>query len=249
MNERQERIYTIVNRDGKASVEGLCQAVYASPATIRRDLKFMEQEGLLIRTWGGAIGMGEANNDPPVSLRSNANIQAKRAIARTAVGFLQDSISVFLPSGTTVTELAKLMHKFQNLNVFTNGLDIVSALNAHPSAQVLALGGKVYENYDMVGTLTDNAIACLNADLFFLSCSGICADGFTASDMVRLDVMQKMQKNSTKTILLADTSKVGKKYTYRGFGFDVIDYVIMEKLPNDADLIHVLGKKLIIANK
>ena len=54
-----------------------------------------------------------------------------------------------------------------------------------------------------------------------------------------------MKKNSAKTILLADTSKVGKRYTYRGFGFEDIDYVVMETKPNDAELKKALGKKLI----
>ena len=246
MNERQERIYDLIKELGSVSVEALCAAVYASPATVRRDLKAMELEGVLIRTWGGAMDIGEANNDPPASLRSNTNVSAKKAIAKTAAGFLRDNISVFLPSGTTVPELAKHMRRFRNLSVFTNGLDIVDALKNHPGSTVLTLGGIVYENYDTIGPLTDSAIECLNADLFFLSCSGICADGFTASDMVRLDIMKKMQKRSAKTILLVDTSKVGKRFTYRGFPFERINYVIMEKLPDDSALIEALGDKLII---
>ena len=54
-----------------------------------------------------------------------------------------------------------------------------------------------------------------------------------------------MKKNSAKTILLADNSKVGKRFTYRGFGFEYIDYVIMDARPNNAELKQALGKKLI----
>ena len=68
----------------------------------------------------------------------------------------------------------------------------------------------------------------------FASCVTVVPDG------------KKMQKNSKKTVLLADTSKVGKKYIYNGFGFDCIDYVIMEKNPNHLELVKTLGKKLII---
>lgn len=247
MNERQERIYAILNKRGSASIEQLTGDVFASAATIRRDLKAMEKEGLLVRTWGGAISANQVNNDPPLFVRSNTNIHAKRVIARAAAGFLHDNASVFLPSGTTVTEVAKQMYRYKNLTVFTNGLDIIGALNDHLSAKILVLGGELYENYDMIGPLTDSAIDSMNADLFFFSCSGISAEGFTSSDMVRLDIIKKMKKNSAKTVLLADTSKVGKKHTYRGFGFEYIDYVVMEKLPDDSALIKALGKKLIVA--
>ncbi len=245
MNERQERIYAILNKRGSASIEQLCNDAFASAATIRRDLKAMEHDGLLIRTWGGAISAHHVNNDPPLFVRSNTNIYAKRAIAKTAADFLHDNATVFLPSGTTVTEVAKQMYRYQNLTVFTNGLDIIGTLNNHLSAKILVLGGELYENYDMVGSFTDSAIEALNADLFFFSCSGISAEGFTSSDMVRLNIIQKMKKNSAKTILLADTSKIGKKYTYKGFSLEYVDYVIMEKRPDDNELIKALGKKLI----
>lgn len=247
MNERQERIYGILNKRGSASIEQLCGEVFASPATIRRDLNAMEQEGLLVRTWGGAISSNQVNNDPPLFIRSNTNTHAKRAIAKTAAGFLHDNASVFLPSGTTVTEVAKQMHRYKNLTVFTNGLDIIGALNNHLSAKIIVLGGELYENYDMIGSLADSAIDSLNADLFFFSCSGISAEGFTSSDMVRLDIIKKMKKNSAKTILLADTSKVGKKYTYRGFDFAYVDHVVMERRPDDIALVKALGKKLVTA--
>jgi DeoR/GlpR family transcriptional regulator of sugar metabolism len=68
-------------------------------------------------------------------------------------------------------------------------------------------------------------------------------------DMLRLNVIKKMKNNSAKTILLADNSKVGKKYSYRGFGFEDIDYVIMDSVPNDRALVKALGKKLITAKR
>lgn len=247
MNERQERIYAILTKRGSASVQQLTREVFASPATIRRDLTVMEQEGLLTRTWGGAICTDSVNSDPPLFVRSNSNIYAKRAIARTASTLLRDNLSVFLPSGTTVTELAGQMHRYKNLTVFTNGLDIITALHDHLSAKVIVLGGELYENYDMVGAMTDSAIEMVNVDMVFFSCSGICAEGFTSSDIIRVNIIRKMQKNSTKTILLADTSKVGKRHTYRGFDFECIDYVVMEKMPDDSELVKVLGKKLIVA--
>lgn len=245
MNERQEKIYKILSKQGNASVKHLKQEVFASDATIRRDLKQMEQEGLLLRTWGGAVSTNSINSDPPVFVRSKANINAKNQIARIAIGFLQDNMTVFLASGTTVTRLAKLFHMRENLTVITNGFDTVAALSNHLSAKIIMPGGEIYENYDLLGTLSESMIDKFNADIFFFSCSGITQDGFSSSDLQRLSIIQKMKKNSAKVILLADTSKVGKRYTYKGFGFEDIDYVVMETIPNDRALRKALGSKLV----
>ena len=245
MNDRQEKIYQILKRQGSASVEQLKQAVFASEATLRRDLTQMEQEGLLIRTWGGAIFIGNANSDPPLFVRSNANINEKNTIARIALGFVQNNMTLFLASGTTVTRLAKILHRHENLTIVTNGLDTVSALGNHMSAKVILTGGELYENYDVIGPVAESAIDCFNADLFFFSCSGITAEGFTSVNMTRLNIIKKMKKNSAKTVLLVDSSKIGKKFAYRGFGFEEIDYVVTDKKTNMDELRRVLGKKLI----
>ena len=176
MNDRQEKIYQILCKQGNASLSQLRQEIFASDATLRRDLSIMEQEGLLIRRWGGAVSTKNINSDPPVFLRSSENINEKKTIARIAASFLRDNMTVFLASGTTVTRLAKLLHRFKNLTIITNGIDTAEALCNHTSAKVILTGGELYENYDTVGPLTENAINSFNADIFFFSCSGILAE-------------------------------------------------------------------------
>lgn len=246
MKERQQRIYELVNKQGSATIEQLKNSVFASEATIRRDLNSMEKQGLILRVWGGAVSANKATCDPPSFLRSTTNLNAKKKIARSATRLLSDNMCIFLPSGTTVTQLAKLLNPFKNITVITPCPEIIDILKTHPSARVICLGGELYEGYDYAGNLTLDNIENFNADIMFFSGSGITNDGFTSQDSNRLDIMKKMQKNSKKTVLLADTSKVGKKYIYNGFGFDCIDYVIMEKNPNHLELVKTLGKKLII---
>lgn len=245
MNDRQEKIHSILTQMGSASIDQLKKQVYASEATIRRDLAQMEREGLLIRTWGGAVTKENINSDPPIFLRENANPRAKNTIARLASDLLRDNMTVFLASGTTVARLARQLHRYSNLTVITNGMETAKALNNHLSARIIIPGGELYENYDLIGSITEAALETFNADLCFFSCSGITSEGFTSVDMRRLSIINKMKQNSTQTVLLADTSKVGKKYTYRGFGFDQIDHVVMEAPPGDILLRNALGKKLI----
>ena len=245
MTERQEKIYKILEKKGSISVEQMVRELYISEATARRELSSMELDGLLVRTWGGAVATKGANRDIPIFVRSKTNVKEKNTIARLAIELLKDNMTVFLSSSNTVARLATYFHKYENLTVITNGLETLGALNNHLSAKIILTGGDLYENYDFVGALAEDTIEKFNADLFFFSCSGITAEGFSSVDPLRLSIFNKMMKNSAKTVLLADTSKVGKKFTYNGFGLEKIDHVIMEKRPNDPALIKALGKKLI----
>ncbi len=244
MNERQEKIYRIILKLGNASIEHLQKEVFASPATIRRDLKKLEQENLILRVWGGASAL--SNIDSPSFIRETENLEAKRRIARKAISFISENDCIFLSSGSSLTELCKVLHPFNNLTIITTCLNVVEILKKNYSFKIMMVGGELHENYDFVGPIAKNTINKFSANVFFFSCTGITADGFTSKNLLRLDNMQSMQENSTKTILLCDSSKVGKRYMYKGFGFDKIDYVIMEKEPNDKDLVKALGKKLII---
>lgn len=248
MNERRERIYAILKERGSATVEELTRELYASEATVRRDLAKMEQEGLLVRVWGGAVPINNSNADLPAFVRSTENISAKKTIAYNASGLIKDNMSIFLSSGTTVTELSKLLGNFENITVITNGLDILNELN-NTSVKVITIGGELYEHYDFVGGMAEKNVEQFNTDIYFFSCSGITADGFTSRDMRRLEIMRKMHENSAKTVLLTDTSKVGKKYTYKGFDLEYIDYVVMEKVPSDAELKKALEGRLLTVKK
>ena len=247
MNERQERIYQIIQRLDNATIEHLAKEVYASPATIRRDLSKMERDGLISRVWGGAVLSSKKTLDPPQFVRSNENLYAKKKIAIKALSYISEGSCIFLPSGTTVKELVLSLNRLNDLTVITNSLDVINTLNNTTSFKVFALGGSLYERYDFIGPLTNNVIDKFSADILFFSCSGITKDGFTSNDLNRLEIISRMQKNATKTVLLCDSSKVGKKCMHKGFDFDKIDFIIMEKMPTDLALIEKLKDKLIIA--
>ncbi|MBR2988925.1 MAG: DeoR/GlpR transcriptional regulator [Clostridia bacterium] len=247
MNERQDRIYEIILRTGNATVEQLQSEVYASPATIRRDLKVMEEEGVISRVWGGAV-VNKSGVDKPVFVRSVENVEPKKAIAKKALRFISDNDTIFLSSSTTVEQLCRLLYRYTDLTVITNCLDFVDIIRKSLSFKVFLPAGQLHERHDLVGPLAVNSIEKFNANVFFFSCSGIDENGFTSNDIERLEIFSAMAKNSVKTVLLCDCSKVDKVATYRGFGFDKIDFVIMDETPKNEQLVKTLGNKLIVCN-
>jgi len=247
MNERQERIYRIIEKLNNATIEHLAKEVYASPATIRRDLAKMEASGLILRVWGGATLSSKTSLDPPEFVRSNINVEAKKKIARKALSLISENSSIFLPSGTTVKEFCKVLATLNDVAVITNSLDVIETIKNNTSHKTFCLGGELHEHYDFIGPITHGQIDKFSADFLVFSCSGITKDGFTSKDLERLEIIAKMQKNSAKTILLCDSSKVDKKCMYNGFDFAKIDFIVMDKMPTDMELVQKLKDKLIIA--
>ena len=247
MNERQERIYQIIQKLDNATIEHLAKQVYASPATIRRDLAKMERSGLISRVWGGAVLSNKRTLDPPQFVRSNENQYAKRKIANKALSLIDEGSSIFIPSGTTVKELCQVLSRMNALTVVTSSLDAINTLSKISSFKIFSLGGNLYENYDFIGPIAINCIDNFSCDYLFFSCSGITKEGFTSNDLNRLEIISHMQKNATKTVLLCDSSKVGIKCMHKGFDFDKIDFIVMEKLPEDKALVEKIKCKLITA--
>ena len=245
MNERQKRVYEVIERVGSATVEQLVNEVFASPATIRRDIKKLEEDGLIARIWGGAMLANKAGMDKPHFLRSTIAVSAKKAIARKALTLIKEGDVIFLPMGSSVVELCKVLDVFNDLTIVTTNIEAVNILRDNSSFKIFMPAGQLHEREDLVGPLTKSTIEKFYADIFFFSCTGITADSFYATDLARLEVFESMAEHSAKTVLLMDTSKVGKKGACVGFGLDKIDHVIMEEKPSDNALIKALGSKLI----
>ena len=154
-------------------------------------------------------------------------------------------VAVFMPMGSSVLALCKILNVFNDLTVITTCIDAVNILREYSNFKIFLPAGQLHDREDVVGPLTKNSLERFYVDVFFFSCTGINANGFYSNDLARLEVFETMQRHSAKTVLLVDSSKVGKKGTYVGFGFDKIDYVIMDEKPNDKDLVKALGSKLI----
>ena len=120
--ERQEEILDILNRNKSATVEELASELFVSGATIRRDLRAMEKQGLIIRSHGGAMPFKSSAEESAFALREQENTSAKRTIANLAVKLIKNGDSVFLDSSSTTGLIIPLLNNFQFLSVTTTGL-------------------------------------------------------------------------------------------------------------------------------
>ncbi len=228
-NERYDAIAKILKENNTATVHFLAKELFVSEPTIRRDLKKMEQQGIIKRTFGGAVLSELLNKEIPLSMREHENMSAKDYIAKEAVKFIRDGQVIFLDASSTVFRIVKYLAPFSNITVITNSPKASLKL-AELKIKSFCTGGLLLENsIAYVGTYAENFIKNFNADIFFFSSRGITANGvITDSSIEESDLRRTMLLNSKKSIFLCTSDKIGKQFFYNLTDISEIDRVICD---------------------
>lgn len=248
--DRHKYIIDKVLKDGSVSVVELSEELQVSSVTIRKDLKFLEEKKLLFRSHGSASNVDPYINERPVNIKERIMVDEKRRIAQKAVELITSEDSIIIGSGTTVLEVARAIDSLGRLTVLTAAMNISQTLLGHNEVEVVQLGGVVRKSSaSVVGPYAEQMLMDFACSKLFLGVDGIDADfGLTTTNMLEAHLNQIMMKAAHKTIIVADSSKFGKK----GFGkicdIDMVDLIITDSGISSAfaNKIEELGVKLII---
>lgn len=209
---RAERLESILERlsdEGSVAVSELTATLAASAATIRRDLELLEQQKLLSRTHGGAVGNGTLY-ELPVRYRGGQHVTEKRRIAEAAAAHIGDARTVGLSGGTTTTEVARRL-RGRELTVVTNAVNIASELVVAPTIRLVVTGGVARsQSYELIGPLADATLAAVNLDLLFIGVDGASVGGMTTHDEIEAQTDRRMVERARRVIVVCDSSKVGR---------------------------------------
>lgn len=228
--ERHHYILEKVSKEGNIKVLDLCQALKVSSVTIRKDLKLLEDKSLLFRTHGGATLSNPYTVDRPVNEKERIHSAEKLNIGEAAARLVEANDCILIASGTTVLSFAKCLQPLGHLTVITAALNVAMALNQHPEIEVIQLGGMLRKSSSSVtGSYAENILKDFSCSKLFLGVDGIDLEfGISTTNMMEAQLNMKMILASQKTIVLADSSKFGK----RGFGkicnLDEIDHIITD---------------------
>ena len=248
--ERRNRIMDLANKNKSILVTELSREFGVSEETIRRDLDKLQEQGILVRTYGGAVIQGEKESDFPVNVRETMNISAKIRIAKKASGMISDGDCIFLDASSSSYYLSKEIRN-KRITVITNAINVINELAGVKNISLISTGGNLYPNHmAFFGLAAKKTIELFNADILFFSCKGISHDfGLTDADELISDSHITMMKHSEKVILLCDSSKLEKTSFISTAGFEAVDRMITEKeVP--LELVKVLAEhktELIIA--
>ncbi len=234
--ERQNEIIRLLAQKQVITVDELCQRLFSSGATIRRDLKILDAAGLIRRTHGGAVYIDGNNADFPMPIRETEHTEEKERLARKAVSFIRDGQTLFLDSSSTVCRLARHLKDFRNLRIITNSLKTANILAESGKAEVFCTGGRLRESgMSFVGAQTQHFIQQFSADYAFISCRGIHPQaGITDADENEAHIKRLYIRNATKTVLLCDSSKLGKRGFCRIGDIEDIHHILTDgELPKE----------------
>jgi len=213
--KRRSSIIEELRHHEMVKVSELSRSFSVSEVSIRRDMRYLEELGVLKRVHGGAISVANRPVGETAIADSDPRTEQKRRIGRAAAAMVTPGDRLILDSGTTTLQTAAHLSNellaAGNLTVITASLPIVRQLGVHKGLHLIVLGGIYVPDYElMVGPQTVETLKSLHADKMFLGTDGLTfSQGLTTANVLEAEVDRAMVRAATEVIVVADSSKIG----------------------------------------
>lgn len=230
-----ERIWNInafIQKRGEVHLRDLMELYpNLSAMTLRRDIDYLEKQGHIVRTRGGAKSIRRLTQiqEEAYSLRTVENADKKFEIGRKALQFFGDAASYYIDAGTTMMHLAKQLPDIQCF-VVTNAPNIALELTRNPDANILVLGGNLNrEHLSVSGVSATEQIKSINIDVAFIATSGFSEQGgFTNGNFYESELKRNLIARAEQSVLLMDSSKYDRILPYTFANLGDIDYLVSD---------------------
>jgi DeoR/GlpR family transcriptional regulator of sugar metabolism len=213
LQERLDQIVTLVQERGRVSVADLSDHFGVSAVTIRNDLTSLQQQGLLVRTHGGAVIKSDPNMEPPAfALRKELHRAEKERIGQAAAALIRDGDSVALDASTTAWQIARHLKDRRELTIVTNGLFIALEFLDSPAVTVVMPGGALRTaSASLVGDEGACILERYHVQKGFFGAGGFTLEeGLTDTNQYEVELKQRMVERSKEVIAVVDSSKWGQ---------------------------------------
>ncbi len=230
--ERRTLIVDLVTRNKSVLVKELCVLFDVTGETIRKDLSSLEQEGKLIKTYGGAYVPDGVRNEIDASIRESVLTDVKDSIGKVCAGIVREGDTVFLDDSTTCLNIAKYLSLMSGVMVVTNSLKAAQVFADNRNSALLLAGGKLdTRNQSFTGEDARELLSRHYADLCFVSCRGLDREaGITDGSEDSGSLRKIMLQHSKRRYLVLDQTKLDQVNFYRIGGFELINGVIIDQL-------------------
>jgi DeoR/GlpR family transcriptional regulator of sugar metabolism len=208
--ERQQQILSILQQSGTASVRALSTAVFASEASVRRDIEVLEKQGYVKRIYGGVMLSRHENSVIPLDLRDPEHSAIKEQLAQRAASLVPDGATVLIDASSTTRRILRYLERKRDLKIITNNLRLLQEAR-DPAMQLYGTGG-AYDpgNHAFVGPAAETYVRGISADIFFFSSQGITEEGeITDVSEEETSLRRVMLSRARHRIFLCDSSKIG----------------------------------------
>lgn len=231
-SERRQQISAMVREHGSVQVAPLAERFGVSMQTIRKDLHFLTQRGVMERSYGGAISSAVINviSEPPVEAKRAIHTDEKVRIGRLAAAMVQPGESIVLDSGTTTLQIARHLPDSEDITVVTNDFAVMAALSEKPNLKIVALGGVLRrKNMAFYGAQAVSALEDLHVDKLFLGIDGFDVErGITTHYEPEAILNRTMVQAARQVIAVGDSSKFGRVCLHRIINVSEIDALVTD---------------------
>lgn len=230
--KRHELILSQLADDGIVQVSKLSELLDVTDMTVRRDLKELEDQNLLVRVHGGAKSLDrslprEFSNEEKIL----KNKDKKEYIAKIISSLIGDEENIFLGAGTTIEYVSTYISN-KNCNIYTNSLYLFEKLKNIRGINIFLIGGEFRDiTGAFVGSLALDLVEKIRFTKAFIGVNGIC-ESFAYTYSVDEGILQcKVLENSYKAYLIADSSKIGVEDFYAFYNIENADVISDDKIP------------------
>jgi len=230
LSERQKEILRIVTENTYISVNELAARTFTSPSSIRRDLTYLENNGLVNRSYGGVSLPEISGRVAGFYNRLTKNIKEKRIIAQKAASLLRDGQSILLDSSTTAGFMIPHIARLDSAVVFTNNLETAIGLIKQGICTHCIGGESINGSVSLGGSQTYRALKDIHVDVMFFSSQSLSRDGLISDSTEQENFARSiMLRQADKTVFLCDSTKFNTSSLYALDSLDSIDIAVFDK--------------------
>ncbi len=254
VERRRNAILSLLNSSDAVAIAAFCEELGCSESTVRNDLALMERQGLLRRTFGGAVKTEETPyNLIRLTSREAIYHDEKKRIAEYVVrNIIEPNTTVLLDAGSTTAEIAKKITEYKiPLTILTPSLLAASSLVASERVKLYMFGGFYNDDQgSFFDEYTRTCIESMRADLFLMGINGISADaGVSITTQTEITMKTIFMNISTRTVAVGDHSKIGRNLLRVIAGFDEVPLFVTdsEAEPEQVQRLREKGLEVVLA--
>lgn len=239
-----------------ADLETLAAELGVSQSTVRRDVDAFQVEGIVERTHGGVIWVGEkasGGGARPYAFdqRMSYHVDVKRQIARAAKSLVQPGQTVLIDGGTTTFYFAQELLGVQ-LQLVTNSLPIANLFLNDDNVELILTGGLMYPRYGvLLGPMTEETLAEIHTKTLFLSVAGIHGGQMYNQNSLLVNAELRMMAQAQEIVLLVDSGKFGQQALSLLGSLEEVDILVTDSGVTDEarKQAEAAGCRLIVADR
>lgn len=229
ITRRQKNILQIINERKYISVIELSELTYTSPSSIRRDLTYLQNNGLVQRSHGGVALPETVLGIASFQDRKKKNISGKRLIAKKASVLLKDGQSIMLDGSSTAGFLLPYIAKLNSITLFTNNISTaLSAIELGINTHCIG-GHSVNGSPILSGTEAYKYILSLKPDILFFASQCLDSQGIISDSTEEENYLRSLMiNNAQKTVFLCDSQKFNQRALYTLTSLDKVNTAVFD---------------------